>query len=58
MSLAGGREITPGDIGLEPTSQTNDLPTPLLVVLILIGAGALFAIASTVRSRVLGRRTA
>ena len=53
-----GRSITPGEIGLEPTSQTNDLPTPLLVVLILIGAGALFAIASTVRSRVLGRRTA
>jgi len=50
----GAREITPGTSGL--SSGGADVPTPLVVVLALLGAGGLAFAATRIRSRVGDRR--
>jgi len=50
----GAREITPGTSGL--SSGGTDVPTPLVVVLALLGAGGLAFAATRIRSRVGDRR--
>jgi len=50
----GAREITPGTSGL--SSGGADVPTPLIVVLALLGAGGLAFAATRIRSRVGDRR--
>lgn len=50
----GAREITPGTSGL--SSGGADVPTPLVVVLALLGAGGLAFAAARIRSRVGDRR--
>lgn len=54
----GGRSVSPTATGLSPSGAANVLPTPLLVALILLGAGLLAAAAHATRSRVLARRFA
>jgi len=50
----GARDITPGTSGL--SSGGADVPTPLVVVLALLGAGGLAFAATRIRSRVGDRR--
>jgi hypothetical protein len=53
-----GRLVTPGALGFRNLSSNgNELPTPLLVLLALIAAGTLGYGATTVWSRVNARRT-
>lgn len=52
----GDREITPGTSGLSAGGAA--VPTPLVVVLALLGAGALAFAATRIRSRVAARRDA
>ena len=51
-----GRPITPGTLGGRTSTGVSDLPTPLLVILALLGLGALGAAGLGTRRLVLGRR--
>jgi hypothetical protein len=53
----GGRSVVPGTAGLAAGGVRNDLPTGLLVALILLGAGALATLLPTARRVVLARFT-
>jgi hypothetical protein len=53
-----GRPVTPGTLGGAKSSGLTDLPTPLLVLLALLAAGALGAAGFGTRRLVHGRRTA
>jgi hypothetical protein len=53
-----GRPITPGALGGKTSTGVSDLPTPLLVILALLGLGGLGAAGLATRRRVLGRRPA
>jgi hypothetical protein len=53
-----GRPVTPGTLGGSKVNRVSDLPTPLLVVLALLAAGALAAAGFGTRRFVIGRRTA
>jgi hypothetical protein len=53
-----GRPITPGTLGGRTSTGVSDLPTPLLVILALLGLGALCAAGLGTRRLVLGRRPA
>ena len=50
-----GRPVIPGTAGLAANGARNDLPTSLLVVLILLGAGALAAFVPFARRHVIAR---
>jgi hypothetical protein len=50
-----GRPVIPGTAGLAANTARNDLPTSLLVVLILLAAGALAALVPLARRHVLAR---
>jgi hypothetical protein len=52
----GGRTVTPGASRFTSSDVRNSLPTPLLVVLAMLGAGVLAAGGVTARNRVVGRR--
>jgi hypothetical protein len=54
--VVGGRVLRPGALGARTPSATSDLPTPLLVVLLLLGTGALALAGMRAGSRVLARR--
>lgn len=54
----GGEKITPAPLGYEDQSSLSEVPTPLLVVLILLAASALAAAGVWLRSRVIARRAA
>jgi hypothetical protein len=51
----GGRAVVPGSAGLASDAVRNDLPTPLIVVLALLGAAALATLSPFVRRRVVAR---
>ena len=51
----GGQTVTPGGSRFTAADVRNALPAPLLVVLVMLGAGALVAGGATARNRV-GRR--
>jgi hypothetical protein len=51
----GGQTVTPGASRFTASDVRNALPAPLLVVLVMLGAGALVAGGATARNRV-GRR--
>ena len=51
----GGRAVVPGSAGLASDAVRNDLPTPLIVVLALLGAAALATLTPFVRRRVVAR---
>jgi hypothetical protein len=51
-----GRPVTPGSLGGAKSSGLSDLPTPLLVVLALLTAGALGGLGAGTRRLVLSRR--
>ncbi|HMJ36470.1 MAG TPA: hypothetical protein VK501_21380 [Baekduia sp.] len=53
-----GRPLTPGTLGGAKSSSITDLPTPLLVMLALLAAGAVCAAALGTKRLVDGRRTA
>ena len=53
-----GRPITPGTLGGKTNTGVSDLPTPLLVILALVGLGGLGAAGLATRRLVLGRRPA
>jgi hypothetical protein len=52
----GDRTVTPGGSRFTSADVRNSVPTSLLVVLIMLGAGVLTAGVMTARNRVLGRR--
>lgn len=52
----GGQIVTPGAARFTADDVRNSLPTPLLAVLILLGAGALTAAGVVARNRVIARR--
>jgi hypothetical protein len=54
----GGEKITPAPLGYDGQSSLSEIPTPLLIVLILLAAGALAAAGAWLRSRVIARRAA
>jgi hypothetical protein len=51
-----GRPVTPGSLGGAKSSGLSDLPTPLLVVLALLAAGAVGGLGAGTRRLVLSRR--
>jgi hypothetical protein len=51
----GGRSVMPGTAGFAAGAARNGLPTPLVVVLALLGAAALATSAPTIRRLVLSR---
>ena len=51
----GGRAVVPGSAGLASDAVRNDLPTPLIVVLALLGAAALATLTPFIRRRVVAR---
>jgi hypothetical protein len=53
-----GRPVTPGSLGGSHVDDVFDLPTPLLIVLALLAAGALGATGFGARRLVVGRRAA
>jgi hypothetical protein len=53
--VIGGRPVVPGTAGLTRESMRNDLPASLLVVLILLGAGALATLTPFARRHVVAR---
>lgn len=56
VRLTGGASVTPGAAGLAARAARSDLPTPLVVVLALLGAAALAGGGLAIRARVLARR--
>lgn len=52
----GDRTVTPGSSRFTSADVRNSMPTSLLVVLIMLGAGVLAAGVVTARNRVIGRR--
>ncbi|HEV7750795.1 MAG TPA: hypothetical protein VGO71_04600 [Baekduia sp.] len=53
-----GRPVTPGTLGGAKTSGLSDLPTPLIVMLVLLAAGGIGAAGFGTKRLVHGRRTA
>jgi hypothetical protein len=53
----GGRLVQPSSLGYETGGSFSDIPTSLLIALILLGAGAVVAGGMWLRSRVDTRRT-
>ena len=51
----GGRAVVPGTAGLSSDAVRNELPTPLIVVLALLGAAALATLTPFVRRHVIAR---
>ena len=51
----GGRPVVPGSAGLASDAVRNGLPTPLIVLLALLGAAALATLTPFVRRRVIAR---
>ena len=51
----GGRAVVPGSAGLAADAVRNGLPTPLIVLLALLGAAALATLTPFVRRSVIGR---
>jgi hypothetical protein len=54
----GGRTVTPGGARFTASDVHNSLPTPILVALIMLGAGAIAGGGWAARRRVFPRRTA
>ena len=52
----GHSVLRPGTLGTRTSSAVSDIPTPLLIALILVGAGALALAGARIRGRVLARR--
>jgi hypothetical protein len=48
--------LRPGTLGTRTSSAVSDIPTPLLIALILVAAGALTLAGARIRGRVLARR--
>jgi hypothetical protein len=53
-----GRPVTPGTLGGAKTSGLSELPTPLIVMLVLLAAGGIGAAGFGTKRLVHGRRTA
>jgi len=51
----GGRSVLPGTAGLSSDAVRNKLPTPLIIVLALLGAAALATLSPFVRRNVIAR---
>jgi hypothetical protein len=51
----GGRSVVPGAAGLSSDAVRNKLPTPLIIVLALLGAAALATLSPFVRRNVIAR---
>ena len=51
----GGRSVIPGTAGLSSDAVRNELPTPLIIVLALLGAAALATLSPFVRRNVIAR---
>jgi len=51
----GGRSVLPGAAGLSSDAVRNELPTPLIIVLALLGAAALATLSPFVRRHVITR---
>lgn len=51
----GGRSVLPGAAGLSSDAVRNELPTPLIIVLALLGAAALATLSPFVRRHVIAR---
>jgi hypothetical protein len=51
----GGKKVTPGATAFDVGELSNALPKPLLVTLIVIGAGAFLVVLVVVGGRILGR---
>ena len=51
----GGRSVVPGTAGLSSDAVRNELPTPLIIVLALLGAAALATLSPFVRRNVIAR---
>ena len=51
----GGRSVLPGTAGLSSDAVRNELPTPLIIVLALLGAAALATLSPFVRRNVIAR---
>ena len=51
----GGRSVLPGTAGLSADAVRNELPTPLIIVLALLGAAALATLSPFVRRNVIAR---
>jgi hypothetical protein len=58
VAIGGGAPVTPGGPGIVASSVTHALPTPIIVLLILLGLGAAGGATVAVRTRVLSRRQA
>jgi hypothetical protein len=52
----GHSALAPGTLGTETSSAVSDLPTPLLIALALVAAGALALAGARIRGRVIARR--
>jgi hypothetical protein len=48
--------VRPGALGTGTSRAFSDIPTPLLIVLVLLGTGALALVGARVRGRVIARR--
>ena len=51
----GERSVIPGTAGLSTDAVRNELPTPLIIVLALLGAAALATLSPFVRRHVIAR---
>ena len=51
----GGRSVLPGTAGLSSDAVRNELPTPLIIVLALLGAAALATLSPFFRRQVIAR---
>jgi hypothetical protein len=52
----GHSSLRPGALGTSTSSAVSDIPTPLLIALALVAAGALALVGARIRGRVLTRR--
>jgi hypothetical protein len=52
----GHSALRPGALGTRTSSAVSDIPTPLLIALALVAAGALALVAARIRGRVVTRR--
>jgi hypothetical protein len=53
----GGRIVRPGELGFQGTGLLNTLPTPLVVVLVLLALGACAGGGLLIKTRVVARRS-
>jgi hypothetical protein len=53
----GGRIVRPGELGFQGTGLLNTLPTPLVVVLVLLALGACAGGGLLIKARVVARRS-